>query len=59
MDMAVSTRQLRKEYDDVVALRSLDLDVPAGAIFGLIGPNGAGKSTLLKIRLRPGPGGRV
>jgi ABC-2 type transport system ATP-binding protein len=49
MDMAVSTRQLRKEYDDVVALRSLDLDVPEGAIFGLIGPNGAGKSTLLKI----------
>jgi ABC-2 type transport system ATP-binding protein len=49
MEVAVSTRQLRKEYDDVVALRALDFEAPAGAILGLIGPNGAGKSTLLKI----------
>lgn len=54
--LAVKTRRLRKEYDDVVALKGLDLEVPAGEIFGLIGPNGAGKSTLLKIlatALRP------
>lgn len=53
---AIKIRRLRKEYDDVVALKGLDLDVHAGAIFGLIGPNGAGKSTLLKIlatALRP------
>lgn len=56
---AVSARKLRKEYDDVIALKSLDLEIPAGEIFGLIGPNGAGKSTLLKIlatALRPDNG---
>jgi len=48
-EQAIRTRRLRKEYDKVVALSALDLEVPAGEICGLIGPNGAGKSTLLKI----------
>jgi len=45
----IATRKLRKEYDQVVALSALDLEVEQGEIYGLIGPNGAGKSTLLKI----------
>jgi ABC-2 type transport system ATP-binding protein len=35
----------------VVALRDLDLRIPAGQIYGLLGPNGSGKSTALKIIL--------
>ncbi|MGF1553222.1 MAG: ABC transporter ATP-binding protein [Paracoccaceae bacterium] len=31
------------------ALEGIDLDVPAGSIFGLLGPNGAGKSTFINI----------
>ena len=45
---ALSIRGLAKRYDDgTVALRDLDLEIPAGSFFGLLGPNGAGKSTLI------------
>src|SRR5438874_417598 len=33
------------------AYRGLDLDVPAGSIFGFLGRNGAGKTTTIKILL--------
>ena len=49
MEPAIKTSHLRKEYDKVIALSALDLEIPEGEICGLIGPNGAGKSTLLKI----------
>ena len=48
---AISTRALVKRFGDVVALDGLDLDVPAGSIFGLLGPNGAGKTTTLRLLL--------
>ena len=33
------------------AVDSLNLEIPAGVVFGLIGPNGSGKSTTIKIIL--------
>ena len=33
----------------VLAVDALDLDVPAGSVFGLLGPNGAGKTTTLRL----------
>ena len=46
---AIRTRGLRKVYGNVLALDSLDLEVPAGSIFGLVGPNGAGKTTTFSV----------
>jgi ABC-2 type transport system ATP-binding protein len=42
-------RGVSKTYDDVAALRGVDLDIAAGEIVGLLGPNGAGKSTLISV----------
>ena len=46
---AISCRNLRKRYADVVAVDGLDLEVRAGECFGLLGPNGAGKTTTIEI----------
>jgi ABC-2 type transport system ATP-binding protein len=46
---AIACRGLTKRYGAVTALDSLDLDVPAGSVFGFLGPNGAGKTTTLRI----------
>jgi ABC-2 type transport system ATP-binding protein len=47
----IETQGLRKSYGQVEALRGLDLQVPAGSIYGFLGRNGAGKTTTLKILL--------
>jgi len=49
MSGIVSATGLVKRYDRTLAVAGLDLDVPAGEIFGLVGPNGAGKTTTLRI----------
>jgi ABC-2 type transport system ATP-binding protein len=46
---AVSTRALSRRFGGAFAVDGLDLDVPAGALFGFLGPNGAGKSTTINI----------
>ena len=40
---------LQKRYGEQVAVRSVDLEVPAGTILGVLGPNGAGKSTTVRM----------
>jgi ABC-2 type transport system ATP-binding protein len=49
--LVIQTQGLGKRYGDTVALRSLDLTVSRGAIFGFLGPNGAGKTTAMKLLL--------
>lgn len=56
-DVVIETRNLSKVYKDfwgrkkVHALKSLDIEVRKGEIFGLLGPNGSGKSTTIKLIL--------
>src|SRR5688572_28675989 len=45
----LSAAGLGKRYGPVVAVDSVDLEVPAGRIVGLVGNNGAGKTTTLKM----------
>ena len=47
--LAVEARGLVKTYDDVEAVRGVDLHVKSGEVFGFLGPNGAGKSTTVKM----------
>ncbi|MGO4598891.1 ABC transporter ATP-binding protein [Terrabacter sp. 2RAF25] len=56
---AIAMRGLGKRFDDLVAVKGIDLDVPRGSFFGLVGPNGAGKTTTLSMvtgLLRPDAG---
>jgi ABC-2 type transport system ATP-binding protein len=47
--IALHVRNLRKAYQDVVAVDGLDLEIYSGECFGLLGPNGAGKTTTIEI----------
>jgi len=58
-NIAVEVRGLSKRFGRQEALKSVDLEIPAGASVALIGANGAGKTTLLRCMasvLRPTAG---
>jgi multiple sugar transport system ATP-binding protein len=45
----VALRQVSKRYDDVEAVRSINLDIPNNEFVVLVGPSGCGKSTTLRM----------
>ncbi len=57
----VSMEGVAKNYDDIMALRGMDLTIKAGELVALLGPNGAGKTTAVKLLLGliPPTAGRV
>ncbi|MBV8107831.1 MAG: ATP-binding cassette domain-containing protein [Hyphomicrobiales bacterium] len=59
--LAVQLHDLVVSFDDQIVLDHLDLDVPAGKLFGLVGASGAGKSVLLRaiLGLIPRREGRI
>ena len=48
-EIAVSVRNISKNYGEVEALKNLSLEFPRGQLTSLLGPSGCGKTTLLKI----------
>jgi ABC-2 type transport system ATP-binding protein len=45
----IELQQFTKVYGDLVAVKSLNMRIEAGELFGFIGPNGAGKSTTIRF----------
>ena len=45
----IETNSLAKNYDSLVAVDGIDLNIESGQVFGFLGPNGAGKSTVIKL----------
>jgi len=44
-------QDISKAYGRIQALKSVNIEVPEGSVFGILGPNGSGKTTLLSIIL--------
>src|SRR4029434_8639268 len=49
MKHAIELRDVRKTFGANVAVDSVSLVVPRGALYGVIGPSGAGKTTCIRM----------
>lgn len=47
----IRTTALRKTYGTFTAVDGIDLNIPAGEIYGFLGPNGAGKTSTIMMLL--------
>ena len=45
----LSVRGLTKRFGGLIAVNSVDFDLPAGELHAIIGPNGAGKTTFFNV----------
>jgi ABC-2 type transport system ATP-binding protein len=46
---AIETKNLVKRFEDVEAVKGINLEIEEGELFGLLGPNGAGKTTTISM----------
>ncbi|MDU1955608.1 MAG: ATP-binding cassette domain-containing protein [Peptoniphilus lacydonensis] len=51
MNSILSIKDLEKYYEDSPVLKSINININEGEIYGLLGRNGAGKTTIMKIIL--------
>ena len=49
MTSVINAINLRKEFDELVAVASINFSIEEGECFGFLGPNGAGKSTTMRM----------
>jgi len=45
----ILTRNLSKQFKDLLAVDNINLEIEEGECFGLLGPNGAGKTSLIRM----------
>jgi ABC-2 type transport system ATP-binding protein len=48
-DLMIDADNLRRTFNDLVAVAGISFSVQHGEIFGLLGPNGAGKTTTIRM----------
>jgi ABC-2 type transport system ATP-binding protein len=48
-EIAIQARNLSRRFGGVVAVDGVDLEIPAGQIYGFLGPNGSGKTTIIRM----------
>ena len=47
--LPIRLEKLRCDFGSTVAVDSVDLQIPAGALYFMLGPSGCGKTTLLRM----------
>ncbi|MEJ2242407.1 MAG: ABC transporter ATP-binding protein [Candidatus Bathyarchaeota archaeon] len=47
--IAVNLNGISKNFDNIQAVKNLNLQIKEGTVFGFLGPNGSGKSTTMKM----------
>jgi len=47
----IELNNVRKTYDQFVAVDNLSFNIEKGAVFGLLGPNGAGKTSTIRMMI--------
>ena len=48
-NLAIQIEDLKKSYNNLPALKGVNINISKGEFFGLLGPNGAGKTTTINI----------
>ena len=46
---AIQTKELVKQYKNIIAVNKVNLEIRQGELFSLLGVNGAGKTTMIKM----------
>jgi len=49
--MSIEIENLNKQYDNIFAVKNINLKINKGSIVGLLGPNGCGKTTTIGMML--------
>lgn len=49
MQPIIKIENLKKNYDEIEAVKGISFEVTKGEMFGLVGPDGAGKTTTIRI----------
>lgn len=48
-NLSIKTVNLTKSFNNLTAVRNINLEIKSGEIFAFLGPNGAGKTTTVKL----------